>query len=86
MKTSRLIIGAIVGGIIITLLTGVIDVTPVGLIGSTHYGFPLAWRFVCVGCLGQPSNYEWANFVVDFIVWTVVVAIIVLIVAKARKK
>jgi len=81
----RMLVLSIIGGAVITLLTGLIPNTPM-LLGATHYGYPFAWLFRLILA---PEYFPWrinaVNFVVDVIVWAFIVGIILFIVKKKRK-
>ena len=88
MKASlKLLIFAIIGGIVITLITGLINNTPEMLVGVVYYGYPLAWLQMLVIA---PQYFPWhvhpLRLVLDILVWTVIVWIILFAVSKARKK
>ena len=58
--------------IAVTALLGFVNVTPQGLVGATWYGWPFAWRYVIV-YPGSPTNYDFRNFLIDAIVWNVLI-------------
>lgn len=84
MKT---IILAVIGGVVITLVAGLIDHTPEMLVGAIYYGYPFAWLEMLVIA---PQYFPWLvrpmRLIVDIVVWTVVVWIILFVVSKVRKK
>ena len=84
MKT---LIFALVGGIAITLVTGLINTTPEMLVGAVYYGFPFPWLVMLVIA---PQYFPWhvriVRLVLDIVVWTVVVWLILFAISKARKK
>jgi fucose permease len=84
MKT---VVFAVVGGVVITLLTGLIDHTPEMLVGAVYYGYPFAWLEMLVVA---PEYFPWVvrplRLVLDIVVWIIVVWIIFFIVSKVRKK
>lgn len=83
--TSRLLI-SILGGEIVTLVTGVISNTPAMLVGATHYGYPLPWLFrLIIAPEYNPWRMDLPNFFADIVVWFVIVAIVVFVVERARK-
>ena len=85
MKT-RIAIGAIVGGVLITLLTGLVRNTPVMLVGAEHYGYPLAWLTrLIIAPEYFPWQVDYVNLVVDFIVWAVIVGVILFALIKRKK-
>jgi hypothetical protein len=57
--------------VLITLISGLTDVTPSGIVGATWHGSPLAWFYVIV-YPGSPWSIDWANFGGDLIVWCIV--------------
>jgi len=69
-KGEFLFVTAFVGGVLITLISGLIDVTPSGIVGATWHGWPLAWFYVIV-YPGSPWSIDWANFGGDLIVWCI---------------
>jgi len=87
MKT-KLVIGSVVGGILITLLSGLLRNTPAMLVGAEHYGYPLPWlrQVVYPGApLEVPPEY-YLNLVVDVVVWAVIVGIILFVLMRRKKK
>lgn len=81
---KKMLIFAIIGGIVITLITGMINTTPAGLLGASWYGWPFAWRIVPV--VPDPvASYNIAKFVGDFIIWFVVVFAVLLLWLKIKK-
>ena len=84
MKT---LIFAIIGGVAITLLTGLIDHTPAMLVGAVYYGYPFAWLEMLVVA---PQYFPWVvrplRLVLDIVVWAIVVWIILFVASKVRKK
>ena len=83
----KLLIFAIIGGVVITLITGLINNTPEMLVGAVYYGFPFAWLQMLVIA---PQYFPWhvrpLRLVLDIVVWTVIVWVILFAVSKARKK
>ena len=86
MNTTNHLVVSILGGEIITLLTGLFSNTPQMLVGAEHYGFPLAWLIrMIVAPEYNPWRIEFVNFLADVIVWSVILLVIVFIVEKVRK-
>jgi len=83
---ARSVLISIVGGVVITLLTGLVVTTPPMLVGAQWYGYPLPWLYKLVIA---PEYFPWkadlVNLVADIIFWTVIVGIVLFIVQKARK-
>jgi len=86
MNTTNRLVVSILGGEIITLLTGLFSSTPEMLVGAEHYGFPLAWLIrMIVAPEYNPWRIEFVNFLADVVVWSVILLVIVFIVEKVRK-
>jgi len=83
----KTLIFAIIGGVAITLLTGLIDHTPAMLVGAVYYGYPFAWLEMLVVA---PQYFPWVvrplRLVLDIVVWAIVVWIILFVASKVRKK
>lgn len=83
--TKKIVGLAIIVGLVITLITGIINTTPSGLLGATWYGWPFAWRIVPV--VPNPvATYRIWQFIGDFIIWFVVAFVILFLAKKLRKK
>jgi len=82
----RILLLAITGGVIVTLLTGLISNTQPLLVGAIHYGYPFAWltRLVIA-----PEYFPWRidvlNLVADMVVWTVIIGIVLSVMTRAKK-
>lgn len=67
-------------GAAIAVLTGLINVTPKGLVGAVWYGYPSSWLTRVVVA---PQYYPWridaSSLAIDIAFWCVVAAIIQLI-------
>jgi len=75
LKASlKTLIFAIIGGVVITLLTGLINRTPPMLVGAVYYGYPFAWLEMLVIA---PQYFPWVvrpvRLILDIVVWTIVV-------------
>ena len=83
---KKLIFADIIGGTLITLLTGLISNTPPMWAGSTLYGYPLAWL---IHLVLAPQYFPWklniANMIGDIIIWTIIMGIILLIWIRIKK-
>lgn len=79
MKNSMSVVVSLVGGVVITLLTGLLNSTPGGgLIGATWYGYPLAWTiWRAVGPQYNPWVVSYFNLIIDIVFWFVVVWIVI---------
>jgi len=86
MDTTNRLVVSILGGEIITLLTGLFSNTPEMLVGAEQYGFPLAWLIrMIVAPEYNPWRIEFVNFLADVVVWSVILIVVVFIVEKVRK-
>ena len=86
MNTTKRLVVSIIGGVIITLLTGLFSSTPQMLVGAEWYGFPFAWLIrMVVAPEYNPWRVEYLNFIADVVVWSVILLVIVFIVDKVRK-
>jgi hypothetical protein len=84
-RINRLVV-SILGGEIITLLTGLFSNTPQMLLGAEHYGFPLAWLIrMIVAPEYNPWRIDFLNFLADVVVWSVILLVIVFVLEKVRK-
>jgi hypothetical protein len=76
LKTKTLVF-AIIGGVIITLVTGLINNTPEMLVGAVYYGYPLAWLEMLVIA---PQYFPWVvrplRLILDIVVWAIVAWVI----------
>ena len=80
MKTLVISIESVIGGVVIALLTGLVNSTPGGLVGATWYGWPENWLIrMVVAPQYNPWKVNWVGLVVDAIVWIVIVAIVMLV-------
>jgi hypothetical protein len=86
MNTTNRLLVSILGGEIITLLTGLFSSTPQMMVGAEWYGFPLAWLIrMIVAPEYNPWRIEFLNFLADVVVWSLILLVIVFIVEKVRK-
>jgi len=83
---TRVVILSVIGGVILTLLTGLISNTPPMFVGATHYGYPLAWL---VQLVLAPEYFPWQvnvlNLIVDIVIWIIIVGIIATVLTRRRK-
>lgn len=81
---KKMLILAVIVGVVITLITGVINTTPSGLVGASWYGWPFAWRIVPV--VPDPvASYNAAKFIGDVIVWFIVALVVMFLWKKLKK-
>ena len=76
---------AVIGGVVITLLTGLINNTPEGLVGAVRYGYPLFW-LVMIVVPSTPYVVRWLRLFIDIVVWAIVVWVILFLAFRVRSK
>jgi hypothetical protein len=77
MKALHIVVVAVVCGILITLLTGLMPSTPFGLVGASWYGYPLTWLIRRVlAPQYNPWYPKFINLVFDIVFWSVVTAMV----------
>lgn len=87
MKPLKLLALAAIGGIVITLLTGLVENTPEMLVGAVWYGYPLAWLVRIVVAPGyNPWVLRQLRLIADIVFWAIIVAILLFAYTKIRKK
>ena len=84
---TKTVIYSVIGGVVVTLLTGFISNTPAMLVGAMHYGYPLAWL---VRLVLAPEYFPWRvnvpNLVVDLVIWIIIVGMAVTVLTRRRTK
>lgn len=86
MKGMTRLFASILGGILVTLSTGLVNSTPPMLVGATHYGYPFPWLYrLIIAPQYNPWKVDPLNFFADVIVWSVVVALVLFALTRARK-
>ena len=87
MSRIKLFVFGVIGGIVITLLTGLIRNTPAMLMGAVWYGYPLPWL---IRMIVAPQYFPWIvdpfPLIADIIVWTIIVAAVLLVKQKKLNK
>jgi hypothetical protein len=85
VKNAILVIAAVVIGVVITLLTALINVTPSGLVGATWYGWPLAWMYKLV-TYPPATTFDYLHIVADIVIWSIIAAIVLFAASKLRER
>ena len=84
---TKTVIYSVIGGVVVTLLTGLISNTPAMLVGAMHYGYPLAWL---VRLVLAPEYFPWRvnvpNLVVDLVIWIIIVGMVVAVLTRRKTK
>ena len=85
MNAVKIVILSLIGGVAITLLTGLLSNMPAMLVGAVHYGYPVPWLFRLVLA---PEYFPWrvnvVALVADVIVWAVVVGVALFVWTKIK--
>lgn len=86
MVELRKVLMALVGGIVVTIVTGLMPNTPGMLVGARWYGYPLAWLIrMVVAPEYFPWKVEMVSLVADIVIWTLI-ALVILMVAMRKPK
>lgn len=87
MKLLKLLMYAVIVGVAITLVTGLLQNTPEMLVGAVWYGYPLAWL---VRMVVAPQYNPWVvrplRLVTDAVFWIVIATIVLFGYTQIRKK
>lgn len=87
MKPLRLLLLAVIAGVVITLLTGLLDNTPEMLVGAVWYGYPMAWL---VRMVVAPEYFPWVvrplRLAANIVFWIIIATIVLFTYTKLRKK
>ena len=85
MNAMKTVILSLTGGVVITLLTGLLSNMPAPLLGAEHYGYPIPWLLRLI--LG-PEYFPWrvdvVALAVDVVVWTIVIGVALFVWAKIK--
>ena len=86
VATSKSLLGAVFCGVLVSLITGVIENPPqYSIIGARHYGFPLVWRVTMV-TMPEYIQYTFINLAVDAFVWVVVSLVALMFLMRFSKR
>ena len=81
----KILILSLIGGVVITLLTGLVSNMPAPLLGAEHYGYPLPWLFRLILA---PEYFPWRvdamALIVDIVIWTVVIGVVLFVSTKIK--
>jgi multisubunit Na+/H+ antiporter MnhE subunit len=87
ISDSKILGISILLGIAVTFITGFFPSTPSQLIGSAWYGYPKSWLIQSIlAPQYNPWRFLTANFVIDFLFWSVLIAIISLVARYIGKR
>jgi hypothetical protein len=80
MAISKIVIASVIIGILAALVTGAVNSTPAGLLGTTWYGFPVTWiSKVVINPSGNPWKLDTVGLIADTVFWFVIVLALMLI-------
>ncbi len=91
IKIKLVLIGllSLIGGIIFTLITGLLPYPTEEIIGAEKWGFPFYWLSQVI-YPGAKKIINWSNFLIDILIWSVIIILIVSLIdylfAKTRVK
>ena len=76
---------AAVSGVVVTLLSGLYNSTPPGLVvGAAWYGLPLTWvRRLVVAPQYNPWKIGITGLIVDLIFWIVIAGVVIFVITYA---
>ena len=85
IKLILIIIGSIIAGIAITLITGLFH-NKGGIIGSSRWGYPIHWlsKMVVGPQYTAPQEIVWGNLIYDIIIWVFVSLFILLFIFEKK--
>jgi len=85
LNAMKTVILSLIGGVVITLLTGLLSNMPAPLLGAEHYGYPIPWLFRLILA---PEYFPWRvdvmALVVDVVVWTIVIGVALFVWTKIK--
>jgi hypothetical protein len=85
LNATKIMILALIGGLVITLLTGLLLNMPTPLLGAEHYGYPLPWLFrLILAPEYSPWRLDLAGLIGDVVVWTIVVGVALFVWTKIK--
>lgn len=81
----KIIIFSVIGGMLVTLLTGLLVNTPPMLVGAVWYGYPFPWL---IRLVLSPEYYPWRVnipfLLADVAIWAVVIGIVLAVLSAKR--
>ena len=82
---TLILIGSIIAGIVITLITGLFT-NQGGFVGSCRWGYPIHWltKMVVGPQYTAPQEIVWTNLIYDIIIWTLISLFILLIIFRKK--
>jgi hypothetical protein len=85
LNAMKIVIFSLIGGVTITLLTGLLLNMPAPLLGAEHYGYPLAWLFRLILA---PEYFPWrvdtTGLLGDVAAWAVALGVALFAWTKIR--
>jgi len=72
----KIVVLSLIGGAVVTVLTGLLLNMPTPLLGAEHYGYPLPWLFRLVLAPEYlPWRVDMVALVIDLAIWTIVIGV-----------
>lgn len=86
VSNGRLAIISIVTGIIITMVTGLLE-SPQRLLGATWYGYPLTWiRKLVLAPQYNPWKVDFMGLAIDIIFWSIVAFAVFFVIKRLKSR
>ncbi|MDE1870924.1 MAG: hypothetical protein KGI06_01660 [Candidatus Micrarchaeota archaeon] len=87
MSKLKITAVALILGIIVTLATGALNSTPIGLVGASWYGYPLTWiRKLVIAPQYNPWRIDYVGIVADVVFWSVIMLALLLVLLRIGEK
>lgn len=83
----KIVILSLLGGLVTTVLTGLLSNMPTMLLGAEHYGYPLAWLFrLVLAPEYSPWRVDAVAMAADVIVWSILVGVVLFVRTRIKHK
>jgi len=81
----KIVVLSLIGGAVVTVLTGLLLNMPTPLLGAEHYGYPLPWLFRLVLAPEYlPWRVDMVALVIDLAIWTIVIGVALFVWTRIR--
>lgn len=85
MGKLKYVLESAAAGAVITLATGLVNSTPMQLLGASWYGWPVTWvRKLVLAPQYNPWVVDWYGLLIDFIFWFVVALIVIYLIRMVK--
>jgi hypothetical protein len=86
-RTALTLAASVAAGLAVALLTGLVDVTPGGLVGATWYGYPEVWlRRLVIAPQYNPWRVDGLGLAADVVFWCVVAVVVSFLAARLLRR